>query len=216
MITARRWAREGRIQPKPVLHGNVYYVQSGASYVPRRLNKQSGMTLIEMILVMAIGMVAVAGILSFGSIAMDDAKISNELSRLRTVADRVESAFGGRTANYGLLTTNGNAFIVNNIGLQAVYEVSGTNIRGSFSNVTFGTTNDGPSAGAASAYSITYAAGDLSKSTCLSLVTGVGSRFKVIRIGGVTAKTANSSSADAAIATNACIAGGAVSFISYI
>lgn len=216
MITVRRWAREGRIQPQPKRHGRDYYVQSCARYVPRRINKQSGMTLIEVIMAMAIGMIAVTAILSFGSIAMDEAKISNEVSRLRTVADRVESAFGGRTANYGLLTANGNAFIVNNIGLQAVFDVTGTTIRGSFANVTFGTTSDGPSAGAASAYSITYAAGDLSKSTCLSLVTGVGPRFKVIRIGGTTVKTATNSAADPSLSTNACIAGGAVSFISYI
>lgn len=30
--TLRRWAREGRIAPKPIKHGRSYYVESNARY----------------------------------------------------------------------------------------------------------------------------------------------------------------------------------------
>lgn len=47
--TLRKWAREGRITPKPVKHGRNYYVEANSHYLePEKLVRRTpGGTLIE-------------------------------------------------------------------------------------------------------------------------------------------------------------------------
>ncbi|MBP2871159.1 MULTISPECIES: excisionase [Pseudomonas] len=47
--TLRKWAREGRITPKPIKHGRNYYVDANSQYLePEKLARRiPGSTLIE-------------------------------------------------------------------------------------------------------------------------------------------------------------------------
>lgn len=214
--TARLWARTGLIEPKPEKHGRDYFVHPSARYVHSLRQKQRGLTLIELTLSLVIGSIIVAGAIAYGSIVIRDSRISDEASRLRSLSTRIDNAFSGRVANYSLLATNGNQFAINNIGLQGIFSVSGTSIKGTFGDITVGTGADGPSAAANSSYRITYAAGALDRSQCLSLTTTAGPLFQVAYVGASQVKAANQSTVNVALAQTACTAGGAVIFGGYI
>lgn len=217
MVTARRWARTGAISPKPELHGRDYYVVPTAVHIQtRRLSKQSGVGLLEFVLALTLSLVVVTGVVGFSNVAINSSKIQDEASRLRTLADKLEDSFVASTSNYSSLATNGNTFVVNNIGLQSVFDVSGSTLRGSYAPVSVGSTSDGPGGAANSAYSISYAASSLDTSNCINLVTAAASRFKVVKIGSSVAKSAADAGPDMAIVSNACVLNGQVSFIGYI
>lgn len=218
ITTARRWARTGLIHPAPEKHGREYFLQPTARYVPGKAShgSQRGMTLIELTLTLVIGSTIIASALAYGTNVMADAKISSETSSLKLLATRIENAFAGRTANYGLLTTNGNTFVINNIGLQNIFTVSGSTVTGSYGAITIGTGSDGPSAAAASSYQFTYASGVLSTAQCMSLVTSAAPTFKLVRIGTTVVKAATAVAANVALTKTACTAGGAVNFVGYI
>lgn len=214
--TARLWARSGLIEPKPEKHGRDYFVHPNARYVHTTRHKQRGLTLIELTLSLVIGSIIVVGAIAYGGIVIRDSRISDESSRLKSLATRIDNAFAGRVANYNLLATNGNQFVINNIGLQGIFTVNGTSIKGTFGDITIGSGNDGPSATANSSYRITYASGLLDRGQCLSLVTTAGPHFQVAYVGASKVKAADKANADVALANTACTAGGAVIFAGYI
>lgn len=214
--TARHWARSGLIEPKPEKHGRDYFVHPNARYVHASRQQQRGLTLIELTLSLVVGSIIVVGAIAYGSIVLRDSRISDESSRLKSLSTRIENAFSGRVANYSLLATNGNQFVINNIGLQGLFSSSGTTITGTFGPVTIGAGADGPSAAANSSYRITYSAGVLDRSQCMSLITAAAPNFKVAYVGASQVKAANQASANVALAETACTAGGAVIFGGYI
>lgn len=219
MVTARRWARTGAISPQPELHGRDYYVQPTAVHIQKRRtpspSKQGGIGLLEFVLALTLGLVLTGSVLALGRIALNAEKVRDEASRLSTLADKIEDAFITSTANYANLATNGNTFIVNNIGLQSVFSISGTTMTGAYAPITVTATSDGPGGVANSAYSISYAATSLSSDTCINLVNSAAQRFRVVKIGAYVAKAATAASPDAAVVTDACVLGGQVSFIGY-
>lgn len=214
--TARLWARSGLIEPKPEKHGRDYFVHPNARYVHTLRQKQRGLTLVELTLGLVIGSIIVAGAIAYGGIVIRDSRIADESSRLKTLATRIDNAFAGRIANYSLLATNGNQFVINNIGLQGIFTVSGTSIKGTFGDISIGTGTDGPSAAANSSYRITYASGLLDRGQCLSLVTSAGPHFQVAYVGASKVKAADKANVDVDLANTACTAGGAVIFAGYI
>lgn len=185
-----------------------------SSTIAMRRSYQRGMTLIELTLTLVIGGVIMAAAVSYGSTVMSQSRISDEGSRLNALAGRIESAFVGRKANFGLLSSNGNAFVVANIGLQGVFGINGSSITGSFGDITIGAGSDGPSAAANSSYTVTYGPA-LSKADCIGLVANASGAFKVVRVGSTVVKAANVNNPDLALTTTACTAGGALSFSGY-
>lgn len=217
MGTVRRWARTGAISPQPQLHGRDYFVLPTAVHMQRRRGpaKQSGVGLLEFVLALTLSLVLAASVLALYRVSSNSEKVRDEASRLMTLADKIEDAFVSSTGNYASLATNGNLFIVGNIGLQSVFTINGTTLTGVYAPVTIGVTTDGPSGLANSAYSISYAASSLSSDTCINLVNAAAQRFRVIKIGTYVAKAATATSPDPAIVTDACVLSGQVSFIGY-
>lgn len=177
-------------------------------------SRQAGVTLVELMMVIAVGATIVIAAMTAGFIAFRSSRVSDEASRLQTLSSKIQSAFSARYGNYSLVT---NAWVLANMSIASSFTVSGTTISGAFAPITLSAGSD--NGGANTSYEITYAGGKLSAADCLNLATSVASAFPVIVIGGQTVQ----SSAVGALATNmtaaanACkLAGNTVVFASWI
>lgn len=142
--------------------------------------KHSGMTLIEMLVVLAIaGLISVAGLLLF-SVASEKQKVVHELRRIAAITSAVQSLYAG-TNNQDFSGLTPEAIVASGSIPESMYNNSGT---GPLFQSMWGTMIVGADADTLNrSYSITYE--NLPPKVCMSLIASGGGGFELIMIDNI-------------------------------
>lgn len=167
----------------------------------RKINvpaRQRGMTLLETVLVLVIGLVLVFGILSFSKSTSQSASVFNETKALQAVTAGVKTLYPGSSVYTGLTASmliTGNKVPTN--------MVNGTSLKHSWGDAVTVAPD------ATQGYNITYV--NVPTAACLEFTTAVGSNYNRTTVGSTDVKTPTTTTVDAAATEVACKANATVS-----
>jgi len=156
--------------------------------------EEGGFTLVELVVVLAIIVVAIGAFLARQSATSQSSRVMTEAGNLQTVVGKINSTFAGRTSYAGATT----AFLLAQ-GAFPTSMVSGTNVvNGWNGNVTVA-----PGAGSTSV-DITYA--DVPSSACIEFVANTSKSYRTVTVGSTVVKTTAQAEADLSATQAACTA----------
>lgn len=163
--------------------------------------KQRGFTLIELAVVLAVIVLAAAGIIARQRSTSQTAQVQAESGNLQAVIGKINSTFAGRSSYNGATT----AFLL----AQGAFPSSMVN-GGSVVNTWNGSVTVAPGTGNTSV-DITY--GGVPTAACIELVANSSRSYRTITVGATVVKTAVQGEADLATTQTACSAASTVSVI---
>lgn len=163
--------------------------------------KQRGFTLVELAVVLAIIVLALAGIIARQRATNQTAQVQSETGNLQAVMGKVNSTFAGRTDYTGATT----AFLLAQ-GAFPTSMVNGANVV----NTWNGAVTVAPGAGNTSV-DITY--GGVPTSACIELVANASRSYRTVTVGVTAVKTAIQPEAVLATTQTACAVAATVAVI---
>ena len=163
--------------------------------------KQGGFTLVELVVVLAIIVAAIAAITARQISASQTSRVQSEAGNVQAIVSKVNSTFAGRSSYAGATT----AFLLAQ-GAFPTSMVNGANVvNGWNGNVTVA-----PGAGNTSV-DITYAG--VPTPACIEFVANTSKSYRTVTVGATVVKTAAQNEADLAATQTACSVAAAVNVI---
>jgi prepilin-type N-terminal cleavage/methylation domain-containing protein len=163
--------------------------------------KQRGFTLVELAVVLAIIVLAAAGIIARQRSASQTAQVQAEAGNLQAVIGKINSTFAGRTSYAGATTE----FLLAQ-GAFPTSMVSGTNVV----NTWNGAVTVAPGTGNTSV-DITY--GGVPTAACIELVANASRAYRSVTVGSKVVKTTAQAEADLDATQTACSGASTVALI---
>lgn len=163
--------------------------------------KQRGFTLVELAVVLAIIVLAAAGIIARQRSTNQTAQVQAEAGNLQAIVGKINSTFAGRSSYSGATT----AFLL----AQGAFPSSMVN-GATVVNTWNGSVTVAPGTGNTSV-DITY--GAVPTSACIELVANSSRSYRGVTVGTTAVKTSTQSEADLAATQTACSASSTVAVI---
>lgn len=166
-------------------------------YVPVH---QRGMTLLETVFVLVIGLVVLFGVLSFSRSTNQTSSVSNETRSLQAIGMGVKALYPGSLVYTGLTTSM--LITANKVPTNMV---NGTTLKHGWGDAVTVAPN------ATAGYDITYA--NVPTAACMEFTTATGANFNRTTVGSTDVKTPTTTTVDVAATETACKASATVNIV---